>query len=169
MEFEKVLRERKSTRLFSSKEVEEEKLLQILEAARVAPTAKNAQPFKILVVRSKEGIKKVDNATRCRYKAPICLIVCADKEKAYNKKNGHSYVDIDASIVTTHMMLEATNVGVDNIWIGLFNEEIVKEEFELDDNMIPVCMLMIGYKSRLCPPNPFHNSRKSLDEIVEYR
>ena len=169
MEFESVIRERKSTRLFSSKALEEEKLLKILEAGRLAPTAKDTQAIKIIVVRSEEGIKKIDKATICRYKAPTVLIVCSKKDDAFNKKNGHSYTDIDSSIVNTHMMLEATNLGVDNIWIGYFDEHILKEEFDIEEDMVPVCMLMLGYKSKLCPPSPFHNKRKSLEEIVVYK
>lgn len=168
MEFEKVIRERKSTRLFSSKEVEQDKIDKILEAGRIAPTARNNQPFKIYVVKSKEGIKKIDKGTICRYKAPVVFIVCADREKAFRKQEYSSY-EMDASIVTTHMMLEATNIGIDNIWIGLFDEEVVKREFEIPENYNVVSLLPIGYKSKLCPPNPFHNKRKPIEELVEYK
>ena len=89
MEFEKVIRERKATRLFSNKKIEKEVLNNILEAGRIAPTAKNIQPIKIYVVESEEGIKKIDKCTPCRYKAPTVLIVCGDKDKAFNK-NGES-------------------------------------------------------------------------------
>ena len=84
MEFEKVIKERFSTRKFSDKKVEKEKLAKILEAARLAPTAKNLQAFKIYVVESREGIEKIDKATRCRYNAPTVLVICGDK-------NGYSH------------------------------------------------------------------------------
>ena len=168
MEFEKVIRERKSTRLFSSKEVEQEKIDMILEAGRIAPTARNTQPIKIYVVKSKEGIKKIDKCSPCRYKAPVVFIVCADREKAFRKQEYSSY-EMDASIVTTHMMLEATNIGIDNIWIGMFDEAKVKEEFNIPDNYNVASLLPVGYNSKLCPPSPFHNKRKSIDELVEYR
>lgn len=168
MEFDKVIRERKSTRLFSNKEVEEEKLNKILEAGRLAPTAKNVQPFKIYVIKSKDGIKKIDKATPCRYKAPVVLMILGDKEKAFKKKDNSMYV-MDCSIVATHMMLEATNLGVDNIWIEYFNEDELKKEFDISSNLEPAILLMIGYKSKLCPLSPMHKIRKKLDDIVEYK
>lgn len=167
MEFEKVIKERFSTRKFSDKKVEKEKLAKILEAARLAPTAKNLQAFKIYVVESREGIEKIDKATRCRYNAPIVLVICGDKN-GYSHGN-HSYVDIDTSIVTTHLMLAATNEGIDNIWIGLFEPDIIKEEFNLPDNLIPVNLLPIGYKTDDFKPSPMHTTRKNLEELVEYK
>ena len=168
MEFESVIRERKSTRLFSDKEVEQEKIDKILEAGRIAPTAKNAQPIKIYVVNSKEGIKKIDKCSPCRYRAPLVFIVCADREKAFRKQEYSSY-EMDASIVTTHMMLESTNIGLNNIWIGMFDEDKVREEFNIPENFNVISLLPVGYKSKLCPPSPFHNRRKSIEELVEYR
>lgn len=168
MEFEKVIRERKSTRLFSNKEVEQDKIDMILEAARIAPTAKNSQPIKIYVVKSEEGLKKIDKSSPCRYKSPLVFIVCADREKAF-RKSEYSSFEMDASIVTTHMMLEATNIGLDNIWIGMFKEDVLRSEFDIPDNLIPVSLLNVGYKSKLCPPSPLHNIRKSIDKLVEYR
>ena len=168
MEFEKVIKERKATRKFSDKPVEKEKIEKILEAGRIAPTAKNIQPIKIYVIQSEEGLRKIDKASKCRYGALTVLLVCGDKEKSYIK-DGYPIYQIDASIVATHMMLEATNVGVDNIWIEMFDGEILRQEFDIPDNLVPVCLLPIGYKSRLCPPSPFHKIRKNISEIVEYK
>lgn len=168
MEFEKVIQDRKATRKFSSTKIEKEKLDKILEAGRIAPTAKNLQPFKIYVIESEAGLKKIDKSSPCRYGAQTVLLVCGDKDKAY-VKNGNPIYVMDASIVTTHMMLEATNIGVDNIWIEMFDEEIIRKEFNIPDNLIPVCLLPLGYKSKLCPPSPFHKIRKSIDKLVEYK
>lgn len=168
MEFENVIRKRSATRKFSDKKIEEEKLTKILEAGRIAPTAKNIQPFKIYVIQSEEGLVKLDKATRCRYGAPTVLLVCGDKEKAYTKEDYSTY-EMDASIVTTHMMLEATNVGIDNIWIELFDENVLREEFEIPNNLIPVCLLPIGYRAEDCPINPLHERRKEIKDIVEYK
>ena len=168
MEFESVIRERKATRKFSNKQVEKEKLDKILEAGRIAPTAKNLQPIKIYVVQSEEGLNKIDKSSKCRYGAKTVLLVCGDKEKSY-VKDGSPIYQMDASIVTTHMMLEATNLGIDNIWIELFDGDIIKNEFNIPDNLEPVCLLPIGYKSKLCPPSLLHNIRKDINEIVEYK
>ncbi len=168
MEFDKVIRERKATRMFSNKKIEKDKLDKILEAGRLAPTAKNLQPIKIYVVESIEGIKKIDKATKCRYGAPTVLLICGDIDNSY-VKDGSPIYQMDASIVATHMMLEATNIGVDNIWIELFDGEVLRSEFNIPSNLIPVCLLPIGYKAKLCPPSPFHKIRKDIKEIVEYR
>ncbi len=168
MEFEKVIIERKATRKFSNKEVEQEKLDKILEAGRIAPTAKNIQPIKIYVVQSKNGIEKIDRATPCRYGAPVVLLVCGDMDKSY-KKEGLEISVMDSTIVATHMMLEATNIGIDNIWIEMFDADVLREEFNIPENLIPVCLLPLGYKSKLCPPSPFHKIRKNIKELVEYK
>ena len=168
MEFENIIRERKATRKFSEKEVEQEKLDKILEAGRLAPTAKNIQPFKIFIIKSVEGLKKLDKCTPCRYGAPIVLLVCGDIKKSYVKDNTPMY-QVDCSIVTTHMMLEATNLGIDNIWIEMFDKEKIKKEFEISDDLDPVCLLPLGYKSKLCPPSPFHKIRKDIEKLVEYK
>ena len=165
MEFSEVIKERKSTRLFGSKKVEKKLLDKILEAGRIAPTAKNKQAFKILVVESKEGLKKIDKASPCRYGAKTVLVVLADLENCYRRDRS----DVDPSIVATHMMLEATNLGVDNIWIGMIKDDVLKSEFELGDNYDVTCLIPLGYKAALCPPSPWHNKRKEIDELVEYR
>ena len=83
------------------------------------------------------------------------------------KKNDESTYIVDASIVATHMMLEATNVGLDNIWIEMFDKEKLIQEFNLGEN-VPICLIPIGYKSEDCPLNPLHNVRKDLSETVKY-
>jgi len=168
MEFNDVVRKRFSVRKFSDKKIEKDKLEQILEAGRLAPTAKNLQPIKIYVVESVEGLEKIDKASRCRYNAPTVLVVCGFKDNAF-QKGEHSVYEMDASIVCTHMMLEATNVGVDNIWIELFDEDVLRDEFSIPEGLVPVCLLPLGYKSDDCMPGPMHSVRKQLDEIVEYR
>ena len=167
MEFIDVVNKRESTRKFSDLVVSDDILTKILEVGRVAPTAKNNQPYKIIVVRSSEGIEKIDRCTACRYNANAVLIICGDKNIAWT--NGvESSVEMDASIVATHIMLGATNYGVDNIWIKLFDKEKIKEEFNLDDNLEVVCLMPFGYRSEDYAGSIWHNDRKSLDEVVSY-
>ena len=168
MEFDKVIRERQSTRKFKEEKVSDELINKILEAGVIAPTAKNIQPEIIYVVKSEEGLKKMDDVSPCRYKAPQVLIVCGDKDKAF-QKNGESIYYMDACIVGTHMMLEATNVGVDNIWIEMFDTDKLIDGLSIPEGLIPVLMLPIGYKAKLCPPSPLHKIRKNIDKIVEYK
>ncbi len=168
MEFEKVIRERFSARKFKNDLIDEDKINKILEAGNLAPTAKNNQPQKIYVVKSKDGLEKIDKASPCRYKAPVCLIVASDKNIAWSKGT-YSTFEMDAYIVATHMMLEATNLGVDNIWIEMFDKNILKQEFNMDENIEPICLIPLGYRTDDCKPSPMHNSRKDLSEIVEYK
>ena len=168
MEFEDIIRKRTSVRKFSDTKIDKEKLDKILEAGRLAPTAKNNQPFKIYVVNSENGLMKIDNASRCRYGAKTVLIICGNKDQAYHKGDYSTY-EMDSCIVATHMMLEATNIGVDNIWIESFDENILRNEFNIPNEYIPVCLLPLGYKSVDCPINPLHEKRKNIEEIVEYK
>ena len=168
MEFEKVIRERFAVRKFKNDEIQDELINKILEAGNLAPTAKNNQPQKIYVVKSKEGLEKIDKASPYRYNAPVCIIVASDKNIAWSKDNYSTY-EMDACIVATHMMLEATNIGVDNIWIEMFDRNILKQEFNLSANIEPICLIPLGYRTDDCIPSPMHNNRKKLSEIVEYK
>ena len=76
---------------------------------------------------------------------------------------------MDSCIVATHMMLEATNVGVDNIWVESFDGNILIEEFSIPAEYTPVCLLPLGYKAEDCPINPLHDKRKSIKDLVEYK
>ena len=168
MNFEEIIRKRTSVRKFSNKKLEKEKLEKILEAGRVAPTAKNNQPIKIFVVNSEDGIAKLNIASRCIYGSSCVLVICGNKEQAYHK-NDYSTYEMDSCIVATHMMLEATNLNVDNIWIESFDEKILREQLNIPNELIPVCLLPLGYKTDDCPLNPLHDKRKPIEEIVEYR
>ena len=168
MEFEDIIRKRTSVRKFSNKKLEQKVLNNILEAGRIAPTAKNNQPIKIYVVNSNEGIDKIDKASRCRYGAETVLIVCGNKEDAYHKGD-YTTAEMDSCIVATHMMLEATNNGVDNIWVESFDENILRKEFVIPNEYTPFLLMPLGYKADDCPINPLHCKRKSLEEIIEYK
>ena len=165
--YDEIIKKRSSTRKFCNKKLEENLLQQILQAGAVAPTARNLQPQKIFVLKSASSLKKVDKVTPCRYNAPLCLLICADKDMAY--KNGdYSSFEMDATIVATHMMLMATNLGVDNIWIRNFNAQDVQKEFDLPDNIIPICIMPLGYKADDYIGSPNHNNRKPLSDTVTY-
>ncbi len=167
-EFEKIIRRRTAIRKYSDKKVEKEILDKILEAGRLAPTAMNLQPFKIIVVESNEGLEKVDLATRYRYGAPLVLIVCGNKNEAYGSGDYSTY-EMDSCIVGTHMMLEATNLDVDSVWVKAFDSNIIKREFDLSSELEPVLLLPLGYRTEDCPENPKHNIRKDISSLVEYR
>ena len=166
-DYDEIIKRRTATRKFTDKKVEEDKLQKILEAGRLAPTAKNMQPQKIFVATTKESLEKLDTITPCRYNAPIVLIVCSNKNIAWTQDN-YSTFEMDACIVATHMMLEATNQELDNIWIEMFEKNKLKTEFNIPENIEPICLIPLGYKDQTFKGNPLHNNRKELKETVEF-
>ena len=167
MELEKVIEERFSVRSFSTKKVKKEKLDKILHYGNLAPTAKNKQPQRIYVVESTEGLEKIDRISKCRYNAQTVLIVCSNMDEIF-VNDSFDTADIDASIVTTHMMLEAYNLGVDSIWIELFDHLKIKEEFNIPENYKPVVIMPLGYREEGVEPSIMHTTKKDLSEIVKY-
>ena len=157
-EFLKLASERYSVRDFSSKPVEEEKIGTILEAAKVAPTAVNYQPQKLYVVRSQEALSKL-GGLRQLFGAPLAIIVCYDRTLSWkNSRNGmHDSGDVDAAIVTTHMMLQAWELGIGSCWIGAFSPDDVRAAFSMPENEQPVAILALGYPSEACRPSERHS------------
>ena len=134
MEFTEVIRNRFACKKFGSRKVSKEVLVEILEAGRLAPTAKNLQEQKIYVLESEEALAKFDKATPCRYGAPTVLIVAYDKENVFTYPGGKRNSGIeDASIVATHMILAAENAGVDSCWINFFGPVSVNQSGDLND------------------------------------
>ena len=167
MLFEEVIKKRYACRKFSDYKLSEEEFDKILEAGRIAPSAKNLQPIKILVCRSDDSLEKVDKVSPCRYGAKQVLIVCGDKNVAF-REGDYSGYEVDASICATHMMLEATNIGIDNIWVRMFDSKVLKDLFGLNDGLEPVCLIPLGKKDINCPESPNHNKRKEKSELVDY-
>ena len=160
-------KKRYACRKYLSRQVEPEKLELILEAGRVAPTGANRQPQRLVVVQSKEGMERLARCTR-DFGAPTAVIVCADTSEAWTRKyDGKNISDIDASIVTDHMMLAAASLNLDTLWICMFKPEAVREEFALPANVEPVNILLIGYgDGPAADPNRHDTLRKPLSATV---
>lgn len=169
MDFLSMAKHRYSVRQYQDLPVEAEKLQKILEAGRVAPTAVNAQPQHILVLQSKEALEKAKEAARF-YDAPVLLVVCADKDAAWTRKyDGFNSYQVDAAIVTDHMMLQATELGLGSLWICWFKEEVLRQAFQLPDNWVPVNLLAIGYPAGdPASPERHKELRKPLEDTVQY-
>lgn len=128
MNFVDIAKQRFSVRSYINKEIPQEKLDLILEAAHVAPTAANQQPVKLLVVKSARSKEKLSKAANI-YNAPIAIIVCSDSTQAWTRPfDGKKTTDIDASIITDHMMLAATEQGLGSVWICYFKPDVVKTD-----------------------------------------
>lgn len=166
MEFLKLAEKRFSVRKYLPVPVEDEKLGMILEAGRLAPTAANMQPVKVIVLRKKEALEKLGKAADI-YGAPLALLVLADRSKAWTRPfDKMQTTDIDASIVTDHMMLEAASLGLGTVWICYFRSDVIKAEFDLPDDLVPVNILAVGYPSdNLTSPE---KKRKNIESFVCY-
>lgn len=129
MDFIELAKKRYSVRNYSNKKVEPEKLNRILQAAHVAPTAANLQPVHLIVVQDEDGLAKIGKGANI-YGAPLAIIVCADHNKAWVRPfDKKQTCDIDASILTDHMMMEATELGLGSVWVCYFQPEVIKRNF----------------------------------------
>ena len=168
MEFLELAKKRYSVRAYDNRPVEKEKLDKILEAAHVAPTAANMQPVKLLVVKSDEAKEKLAKAANI-YSAPVAIIVCADTDKAWTRPfDGMKTTDIDASIITDHMMLTATELGLGSVWICYFKPDVIKEEFKLPLGLEPINILAIGYTNEKADANRHESQRIPMKEFVSF-
>lgn len=169
MEFMNVLKERYSCKKYSSTPVSEEILNRILEAGRLAPTAKNSQEQRIYVLQSEAALAKVDKITPCRYGAPLVLAVAFDKNGAFYYPGAkHNSGAEDAAIVATHMMLAAKDSGVESCWLNFFDPDAAANVLGLPENEEIVMLLDLGYAEESGKPLANHFSRKDLSQTVRY-
>ena len=169
MEFKEVVKNRYSCKKYSDRQVEEEKLSAILNAGRLAPTAKNLQEQHVYVLRSADALAKIDAVTPCRYGAPTVLVVAYNKESVFTYPGGKRNSGIeDASIVATHMLLAARSAGVDSCWVNFFDPDQLAAEQGLPENEEILMLLDLGFAAEGAGPLPNHGSRKPLEETVSY-
>ena len=169
MTFLELAENRYSVRSYSDKPIEPEKMDCILRAGQVAPTAVNYQPQKIYVLKSKEALQKVYSVTRYAYDAPVVLLICADETQVWRSAvEQYDTGEMDASIVCTHMMLEAWELGIGSVWVRGFDSRQITKVFDLPKHIKPICLLPIGYPSEDAEPYvQWHSSYKPLEETVE--
>ncbi len=169
MEFKEVVKNRFSCKKYSARKLEAAKLEAILEAGRLAPTAKNLQEQHVYVVQSEEILTKIDGVTPCRYGAPVVLVVAFDKNNVFTYPGGKRDSGVeDATIVATHMILAAADEGVDSCWINFFDPDKMAEAIDLPENEEILMLLDLGYAAEGAGPLPNHSSRKPLAETVSY-
>lgn len=160
MDFYQMAKARFSVRQFDGRRVKKNRLNAILEAGRIAPTAKNSQPQVIYVLESDEAIEKINSASPCIYGSKTVLLICYDKNRVCknpNDSNGN-FGQIDCSIVMTHILLEAQNQGVNSCIVGYFDANKIRESFNLPDNIVPVLLLPLGYAKEGTVPSEYHSS-----------
>ena len=168
MDFLTLAHERYSCRRFADTPVEQEKIDKIIEAAVAAPTAVNYQPFKIWIIQKAEDIEKIAQTTPYTFQAPMVFAVGGKVDEAWVRKyDGKNFVDVDASVVATHMMLEIHDLGLGTTWVGSFDEDKLKDFFPVMNGYNIVALFPTGYPAETAHPSRLHTTRKDSEVLVE--
>lgn len=165
MAFIDLARERYSERRFSDRPVEEEKVLGLIEAGRVAPTAENLQPQRIMFVSSPEGLEKMDRCTRCRYGAPLVAVLAYDLKAAAVHPDVVDFGVVDTSIVATHMMLAAQDMGLHSLWVGLIDPSEIRRQFKVPKTYRIISVMDFGYPTERSRPARLHEQSLDAGEL----
>jgi len=164
MDFRQLIKARYSVRKYLEKSVESEKLDLVLEAARLAPTAANYQPFRLIVVKEQDTRKALARAYNRSwfYTAPVIIVVCGMPAEAWVRADGFSCLEIDVAIVADHLILQATELGLGTCWIADFKPEAVREALALPAELVPLLLIPLGYPGGQRRPK----KRRQLAELI---
>lgn len=167
MTFMELAKARYSVRVYKDKAIEADKLAMIIEAGMIAPTAKNSQPQKIYVVQDPEKLEALTDVTRFTYGAPCVMVFAYDNAKAcrLGMRPGYNFGEMDTTIVQTHMMLQAAELGLGTCWVGAF-EPRVEEVLGIEDDITVVALMPLGYPADEAAPSPMHEQSADVSEIV---
>lgn len=169
MHFDKLAQLRYSVRKFDQRPVEDKKIQTILKAAQAAPSARNNQSWKLLIIKDKFSLEVLKSCTPCHYNAPLAFLVCYNEDECYVREyDGKKSGEIDAAIAATHMMLQACEIGVGSTWVMNFDPDKLREAYNIPDNIIPVALLVCGYPHKDVTINPRHRQSKELNELCVY-
>ncbi|MEW6276964.1 MAG: nitroreductase family protein [Bacillota bacterium] len=168
MDFFEVLANRRSIRRYKETPVEKEKLLNVLEAARLSPTWENKQCWRLIVVTTPvqkekllEAIPDSNPGKKGVASAPVVVVLCANPGDSGVRENQQYYL-VDCGIVFEHLFLAACAQGLGTCWIGVFDERLIKKSFGIPEPWRVVAITPLGYPERIPQPRP----RKSLGELV---
>ncbi len=171
MSFLELARKRFSTRKYLDKPVEEEKIQQVLEAARVAPSAHNYQPYSFVVVRDEELREKIAETYEYGWlkKAPVILVALGDHSRSWRRSDGKDHCDIDTAIAIDHLTLQAAELGLGTCWVCMFNTMQCHKILELPDYMEAVALIPLGYSAREGDADRHEEKRRPLPELARWR
>lgn len=167
MDFDQVISKRFSVRSYTCQKVEKSLILEILEAARLAPSAVNFQPWHFIVITNQEYLTDLQEVyQRAWFKeAPACIVVCADHSLSWKRKSdGKDFADVDVAIVVDHLILKATDLGLGTCWVCNFDAEMARKKLQLPAHIEPIALVPLGYTTLVAPPK----SRKPLTEMVHW-
>jgi nitroreductase len=168
MELFEAIQKRRSIRQFKKQEITEEIVEKLVEAARLAPTAGNAQSYQLVIVRQEEQKQKLSTAAYGQKQiqsASVVFVVCADlgrAQESYAERGRSLYCIQDTAAVTENILLTACSLGLGTCWIGAFKEEEIKKVVNAPNDMRPVAMIPVGYPAESPSPRP----RRQPDEFV---
>lgn len=169
MNFSDLIAQRYSVRDFSPQPVEEEKILAILTAGRLAPTACNNQPQRFYVARSGPALETLREITPCVFNAPVVIVLAGRAAEAWvNPFSGRDSLETDVSIAGTQMMLQAAELGLGSTWVQWADLEQVRARLGLPEEVTVLGLLNVGYPSERAEPAPQHTRRRPLEETVRY-
>jgi len=166
MDFAKLSLQRYSVRAYKSDPVEDSKLQQVLEAARMAPTAVNRQPFQLLVIHTagrRDELKRIYHRDWFS-QAPLVIGICAIPEGAWVRRDGKNYADVDTTIAMAHLIHAATDLGLGTCWVAAFDPAAAREVLQLPAGVEPIAFTPLGYAA----DQPRAKERKPLAELVRY-
>ena len=166
MNFSELIRKRYSVRAYKPDPVEDDKLQQVLDAARLAPSAANRQPFQLIVIHTtgrEAELRRVYHRSWFS-QAPLVICICGLPGRAWVRRDGKNYRYVDAAIAMDHLILAATNLGLGTCWVAAFDVEAAREVLGLPDEVEPVAFTPLGYPADQLRPK----ERKDLSELVRY-
>jgi len=166
MEFQELIAQRYSVRVYKPDDVPSNMIDKILEAARLAPTAANRQSFKLFVIKTAGFKDELKNIYHQEWftQAPYVISICGIPEGNWIRKDGKNYADVDSAIVMDHVILAATNMGLGTCWIGAFDPNAARKFLELPQEMEPIAFTPIGYPA----DHVRMKKRKPIDKLVRY-
>jgi nitroreductase len=166
MRFLDIVKTRRSVRNYESTAVEDKKLEYILEAVRLAPTAANRQPFKLIVVHTegKQALLSEIYERKWFVQAPIIICACGIPDDGWVRGDGKNYTTVDVAIIVDHLTLAATELGLGTCWIANFNENAARNVLQIPEDVMPIVFITLGYPA----DQEKSKTRKPLSELICY-
>jgi len=166
MEFAELIRRRYSVRAYQRREIPEEVLQRVLEAFILAPTAANRQPFGLVVIRTAGREAELRRVYPAEWfvQAPVVVCACGLPEKAWKRRDGKNYCDVDVAIAMDHLILAATDEGLGTCWVGAFDPEAARQVLGLPQGVEPIAFTPLGYPADA----PGKKLRKKTEELIHH-
>jgi len=166
VDFIDLVKTRYSVRAYKADPVGKSDLNQVLEAARLAPTASNQQPFQLIVIRTEGREDELQKIYHREWfvQAPLIICACGIPDEAWTREEGKSYLDVDVAIVMDHLIMAAADLGLGTCWVANFDPEVTREILDLPDEIEPIAFTPLGYPA----DQPKPKVRKPMEELVRY-